>query len=155
MFHAVSTVKQDFSQPQQPLWDFPILPQLAQAASPLDLAPQPVSRPLFTSYDQPQSADAGATAPAASQAPQPKKMQHTASSSSSDSKEDQEISKLQERIHKQKEKNARNQREFRRRVIVYAAPFPLMTGNASCQSSMQHISFNAFCSCRAIKPLNS
>lgn len=115
------SVKQQFSQQYQTPWDFPVPPaDYAQAASlPMDFGQQPTSSPLFAAPEETIFSNTTAT-PAAAPA-LPKKLQHTSSSCSSDSKEDQEISKLQERIQKQKEKNARNQREFRRRVCALLA----------------------------------
>jgi hypothetical protein len=107
-----SLKQQQFSQQYQSPWDFSVPVPLAQASLPMDFGPEQTSSPLFAALEQPLFSS---TTPSAVPA-QPKKLQHTSSSCSSDSKEDQEISKLQERIQKQKEKNARNQREFRKRV---------------------------------------
>ncbi|BDA43215.1 hypothetical protein COCOBI_04-2270 [Coccomyxa sp. Obi] len=109
--------KQEFPQQYKATWDFPIPPEPALEAPlvPFSLAPDTTMDPLFPVPQDPLFSSKPEAATPAAPAP-PNKLQHATSSSSSDSKGDHEMSKLQERIQKQKEKNARNQREFRKRA---------------------------------------
>ncbi len=110
------STKQESPQQYKATWDFPFSPEPALEAPlvPFSLAPDTTMDPLFSTPQDGLESKLESTIPAA---PAPSnKLQHATSSSSSDSKGDHEMSKLQERIQKQKEKNARNQREFRKRV---------------------------------------
>ena len=84
--------------------------------------------PLFTSsmQTQPQNISTGYAqqAPFASSAVQqmPPLQEKSSSPRSSDGKDEPDYAKLQERIQKQKEKNARNQRQFRKRVWPSPGP---------------------------------
>ena len=80
---------------------------------PMSMSMPQHSMPAGTAYMQQESLPQSA-APAMPAMQQP----HEKSSSprSSDGKEEVDYGKLQERIQKQKEKNARNQRQFRKRV---------------------------------------
>ena len=94
-----------------------MLPEQSMAATQSLYTEQPMSMsmPAGTAYMQqeplPQSA-----APAMPSMQQPN--EKSSSPRSSDGKEEVDYGKLQERIQKQKEKNARNQRQFRKRVCA-------------------------------------
>ena len=92
-------------------WDA-LGPQM-DAAMPLFTAPAqmpPLSIPANTGYAQQAS-----LAPSAAQQ-MPPMQEKSSSPHSSDDRDEPDYAKLQERIQKQKEKNARNQRQFRKRV---------------------------------------
>ena len=95
-----------------------MLPEHSMTATQSPYSEQPIPMPLHsmpasTAYmqqeHQPQSA-----APA--MPPMQQANEKSSSPRSSDGKEEVDYGKLQERIQKQKEKNARNQRQFRKRV---------------------------------------
>ena len=99
-----------------------MLPEQSMAATQSLYTEQPMSMsmphhsmPAGTAYMQqeplPQSA-----APAMPSMQQPN--EKSSSPRSSDGKEEVDYGKLQERVQKQKEKNARNQRQFRKRVCA-------------------------------------
>ena len=107
-----------------------MLPEQSMAATQSLYTEQPSSMsmphhsmPAGTAYMQqeplPQSA-----APAMPSMQQPN--EKSSSPRSSDGKEEVDYGKLQERIQKQKEKNARNQRQFRKRVCACCQTLPML-----------------------------
>ena len=110
-------LKQDGALPAAGRWDA-LGPQMDAAM------------PLFTSQMQTQPLNIPAGAGYAQQAPlapsavqqMPPLQEKDSSPRSSDGRDEPDYAKLQERIQKQKEKNARNQRQFRKRVWPLSKP---------------------------------
>ncbi len=109
-------LKQDGAFPTAGRWD--ALGPQTDAAMPLfpsSMQTQPQNIPAGTGYAQ--------QAPLAPSAVQqmPPLQEKSSSPRSSDGRDEPDYAKLQERIQKQKEKNARNQRQFRKRVRLCPA----------------------------------